>query len=84
MSATPTRPRLLSICGLVAGLVHLVAPRRLLGAARWGYDRVLSVDFQPRETSPRRVRLLGLAFVGASLLADRVARRRYLDSGDSR
>ena len=84
MVSTSTRLRLLSICGIVAGLVHLVAPRRLLVAAQWGYDRVLSVDFRPRETASRRVRLLGLAFIAVSLLVGRVARRRYPDSGDSR
>jgi hypothetical protein len=84
MISTLTRLRLLSIFGVVVGLAHLVVPRRLLATARWGYDRVLSVDFKPRPSAPRRVRLLGLVFTTVSLLVDRVARRRYLDSGDSR
>jgi hypothetical protein len=61
--------RTLSVLATVAGLVHLLAPRRLLATARWGYDRVLAVDFDPREPAPRRVRLVGLSFVVASILA---------------
>jgi hypothetical protein len=56
---------------LVSGLIHLIAPRRLLGVAETGYRRVLAVDFDPMPAASRRVRLVGLLFVacGAALLA---------------
>jgi uncharacterized protein YjeT (DUF2065 family) len=84
MLSTSVRLYAVSLLGIVVGLAHLCAPRRLLATARWGYDRVLAVDFRPRTAAPRRVRLVGLSFVAVSLLVVRVARRRHLDSGDSR
>jgi hypothetical protein len=52
--------------GLVlAGVTHLLGPRALLWTAQVGYDRVLDVEFDPRETATRRVRLLGVAMVAA-------------------
>lgn len=61
--------RLLSAAAALAGLVHIVAPRALLGIAAQSYDRVLAVDFEPREDATRRVRAIGLLFlaVGAEL-----------------
>jgi hypothetical protein len=43
-------------------------PGLLLRTAAWGYDRVLAVEFQPREHAPRRVRLLGVCFLVAGLV----------------
>lgn len=59
--------RLLAAVGVVAGVVHLLAPGRLLALARSGYDHVLAVDFEPRENATRRVRLVGLGLLGAAL-----------------
>jgi len=60
--------RRLSLIGVVAGIVHLLVPNRLLAAAEWGYDRVLAVEFTPRPSATRRVRLIGLLMlVGAAL-----------------
>lgn len=56
----------------LAGLVHLVAPGRLLATARWGYDTVLAVEFRPRDPAVRRVRLLGLCFLVAAALSARL------------
>lgn len=61
---------------LLAGLVHLLVPDRLLAIAAWGYDRVLAVEFEPRTNATTRVRLVGVLFlVGATALA-RLARAR--------
>ncbi|MFC7116017.1 hypothetical protein ACFQH2_15175 [Natronoarchaeum sp. GCM10025703] len=61
---------------LLAGLVHLLVPDRLLAIAAWGYDRVLAVEFEPRTNATTRVRLVGVLFlVGATVLA-RLARAR--------
>ncbi|MEF8851369.1 MAG: hypothetical protein V5A44_01870 [Haloarculaceae archaeon] len=50
--------------GLVlAGLAHLLAPGVLLWTARVAYDRVLDVRFEPRDSAPNRVRLVGAAMV---------------------
>jgi len=67
--------RTISYALALVGLGHLVAPGILLGAARWGYDLVLDVEFTPRAGATRRVRIVGLAFVavglsGARLLGD--------------
>lgn len=61
--------RLLSAAATVAGLVHLIAPRPLLAIAERSYGVVLSVEFQPREDAPTRVRAIGVLFlvVGAEL-----------------
>ncbi len=58
----------------LAGLVHLVAPGRLLATARWGYDTVLAVEFRPRDPAVRRVRLLGLCFLLVAALSARLRR----------
>jgi hypothetical protein len=75
MVSLRTRLRLLSVLGLLAGIAHLVLADRLLASARWGYDRVLAVDFEPRPNATRRVRLVGVLFVGASALLRSLARR---------
>ncbi len=56
----------------LVGLVHLVAPGRLLAIARWGYDTVLAVEFRPRDPAVRRVRLLGLCFLVVAALSARL------------
>jgi hypothetical protein len=68
MVSLRTRLRLLSVLGLLAGVAHLAFADRLLATARWGYDRVLAVDFDPRPNAARRVRLVGVLFVGLSAL----------------
>jgi hypothetical protein len=60
MTRPPTLLRLAAIASALTGLAHLLVPDLLLRAAEVGYDRVLAVDFDPRENSTRRVRLLGL------------------------
>lgn len=60
----------------VAGLVHVLFAETLLWIARWGYDRVLAVDFSPREGSKRRVRLIGLLWTGAGVLLRRLVAGR--------
>ncbi|WP_435359931.1 hypothetical protein [Haloarchaeobius sp. DFWS5] len=49
------------------GVCHLRKPDRLLSLVGQAYDRVLDVDFEPRDGAKNRVRLLGLAFVAAGL-----------------
>ena len=58
--------RLLAVVGFLAAVAHAVAPRALLSTARWGYGTVLRVDFEPTETSTRRVRLLAVPTLLAS------------------
>jgi hypothetical protein len=65
MPSLPTLVRLAAAVSALAGVVHLLVPDRLLWLARWGYDRVLAVRFQPREHATRRVRLLGVLFLAA-------------------
>ena len=67
--------RRLSLIGVVAGIVHLLVPNRLLAAAEWGYDRVLAVEFTPRPSATRRVRLIGLLMVVGSALVYRIVGR---------
>lgn len=51
-----------------AGVAHLVAPDRLLAAARRGY-RLLDVEFRPGPTATARVRLVGVGMLAAAALA---------------
>lgn len=48
---------------IVIGLVHLLAPGRLLTAATVAYDRTLDVTFSPESKAVRRVRLVGLVMI---------------------
>jgi len=71
----PTRHRLwraIELGAALAGLVHLVAPGRLLAVARWGYDTVLAVEFRPRDPAVRRIRLLGPRFLAVAALSARL------------
>jgi hypothetical protein len=79
----PTRRLVRTVAALsaVVGVAHLLVPRHLLAAAQWGYDRVLAVDFRPREAAPRRVRLVGLGFVLTAALALRVRSGRSPAAG---
>ena len=66
----PTVPtRALATVATAAGLVHLLAPHTLLAVAARAYDRLLGVDFEPRESAPWRVRAAGalLVVVGVAL-----------------
>ena len=67
-------PRLVAVTGAFAGALHLLVPERLLGAAGWAYDRLLAVEFEPRENATARVRAVGLLFVVGSALALRAGR----------
>lgn len=60
MASRTTRRRQVAVLLLLAGVVHLLAPRRLLRVARISYDRVLAVEFTPRDGASRRVRLVGI------------------------
>ncbi|MFB6281294.1 MAG: hypothetical protein ABEH40_04690 [Haloferacaceae archaeon] len=51
-----------------AGIVHVVAPDRLLAAARRGY-RLLDVEFRPGPTATARVRLVGAGMLAVAALA---------------
>lgn len=61
---------------LLAGLVHLLVPDRLLAIAAWGYDRVLAVEFEPRTNATTRVRLVGVLFLAGATALARLARAR--------
>lgn len=52
---------------VVAGIVHIVAPRLLLKMAEQGYRIALAVDFTPNNRSTRRVRAVGVGMVLAGL-----------------
>jgi len=75
MPSLRTRVRRLSLLGTLAGVVHLLVPARLLATARWGYDRVLAVEFAPRPNATRRVRLIGLLMIVGSALVYRIVGR---------
>jgi hypothetical protein len=62
-----------AVVSVLAGLAHLVVPNRLLELARWSYDRVLAVQFQPRTGATRRVRLVGLVMVVLAPVLARLA-----------
>lgn len=70
MRSNPTPLRIASLGAVLVGVVHLLVPDRLLAIAGWGYDRLLAVDFDPRDGATTRVRLVGvvLLFVGAVLV----------------
>ena len=72
MVSARTILRTLPVVGSVAGAVHLLVPGKLLAVAEWGYDRVLAVDFEPRDRATRRVRLVGVPFLAVSALLARV------------
>ena len=67
--------RLSALGAALTGLAHLLVPNLLVRSAEVGYDRVLAVDFEPREAATRRVRLLGVAFLTVGLAAAAVGRR---------
>jgi hypothetical protein len=73
MPSLPTLLRASAAGSVLAGLVHLAAPARLLALARWGYDRVLAVEFRPRENATRRVRLVGVVMVVSAPVLARLA-----------
>jgi len=69
MTRLTTLLRLSALGAALTGLAHLLVPNLLVRSAEVGYDRVLAVDFEPRENTTRRVRLLGcLAFFVAVAL----------------
>ncbi len=67
---TTDRDRWLAAAGLaLIAAAHLLIPGLLLRAARLGYGLVLDVAFEPREGARRRVRLLGIGFGLAAVIA---------------
>ena len=60
--------RLSALGAALTGLAHLLVPNLLVRSAEVGYDRVLAVDFEPREHTTRRVRLLGIVSVAVGVL----------------
>jgi hypothetical protein len=63
--------------GLAAlGIVHLLAPRVLLEAARRLYRRVLRVRFESTEHSARRVRAIGVCMLAVAAALARCSRDR--------
>jgi hypothetical protein len=75
--------RVVTVLTALSGLVHLLAPERLLTTAEWGYDRILAVEFQPRENATRRVRLLGLLALAVAVAVERLRRRIVADTTDT-
>lgn len=73
MRSRETLRRAVPVVAALAGLAHLLVPERLLATAEWGYDRMLAVDFEPRERATRRVRILGVGFLAVAWLAARPA-----------
>jgi hypothetical protein len=65
-----SRTTLFGLGLIAAGLVHLLAPDRLLRTARWGYDLALDVQFRRGPATTTRVRLVGVGMLlaGAGLL----------------
>jgi len=55
--------RVSAVMSILAGLLHIAIPGRLLELASQGYERVLAVRFQPQESATARVRLIGLAML---------------------
>lgn len=72
MLSERTLVRTVPVLGSVAGAVHLLVPGKLLATAEWGYDRVLAVDFDPRDGATRRARMVVLLFLLGSVLFARV------------
>ncbi|MFT4891783.1 MAG: hypothetical protein ACI9YT_002718, partial [Halobacteriales archaeon] len=64
-----TTRRQVAVLLLLTGVVHLLAPGRLLRVARVSYDRVLAVEFTPRDGASRRVRLVGILMCLAGVVA---------------
>ena len=71
--------RLVEAVGLALGalgIVHLAVPEVLLDTARWGYERVLDVEFRPQGRARQRVQAVGAAMLAAGGLAVALARGR--------
>lgn len=60
-------PRANGVLLVIAGIVHILAPRLLLKMAEKGYKMALAVDFTPNSRSTRRVRAVGIGMVLAGL-----------------
>jgi hypothetical protein len=73
MASLSTLLRVSAVGSVLAGLVHLAAPARLLVLAKWSYDRVLAVEFHPRENATRRVRLVGVVMLVSAPVLTRLA-----------
>jgi hypothetical protein len=59
-------PRLLWLGAVLAGMVHLLVPGRLLETAAWAYRRFLAVEFDPNPEATRRVRLVGVGLLAVA------------------
>ena len=74
MRLSPGERTLLWVASAAAGLVHLLLPGVLLRVGGWAYRWALAVEFDPKQGAKRRVRLVGLGFLGLA-----AALRRLLD-----
>ncbi len=63
---------------IIAGALHLAVPGRLLALARWGYDRVLAVEFTPRAAAKDRVRAVGVGMLAVGLVVMRARCHRRM------
>ncbi|PSP19725.1 hypothetical protein BRC62_01730 [Halobacteriales archaeon QH_10_67_13] len=69
--------RLVEAAGLALGalgVVHIAAPKFLLDTARWGYERVLDIEFRPQARARRRVQAVGATMLAVGALAITLAR----------
>lgn len=66
---------------IIAGLVHLLAPRTLLRTARRAYRRSLAVDFQRTGRTERRVRAVGLAMLAVGTVVSAIDRSIAVSTG---
>ncbi len=76
--------RLVEAVGLALGalgVVHLAAPKLLLDTARWGYGRILDIEFRPQARAQRRVQAVGAAMLAVGALAVALARSRTNGEG---
>lgn len=73
MGLSETDLRRLWLASALAGVFHLLAPGILLRTARWGYRRLLAVEFDPKSGAKRRVRLVGLAFLAVAAVVRRLS-----------
>lgn len=65
--------RAVSVALSALGVVHLLAPRVLLGVARGLYRLLLDIRFEPTARSPRRVRVVGICMIATAAVLARLS-----------